>query len=99
MTPLGSGAYVGALPSAIVVTAGFGHRDSDGRFQPSSRPGLPIPGSSFPTPLVLGLGKRTPRAEFQPQVSVERGREGAPCPSVTGKHCVSGSTTKAYDLT
>lgn len=75
MAPLRRGVCRGTLPLTI-VTAGFGHLDSNRRFQPQFQLGLPILasglGSAGPDPLTpsFSLGKRT-FLDFQPQLCQE----------------------------
>lgn len=106
MAPLRRAVCRGTLPLTI-VTAGFGHLDSNGRFQPQFQLSLPIlaPGlgsaRSLTPPPSFSLGKRTV-LEFQPQLCQETVTELLAWQGehlLGEKHCVSDSTTNAYDLT
>lgn len=94
---------------------GFGHLDSNGHFQPQFQLGLPIlapglgsarqatPTAPAPPSAFLQPQEKNPVLGFLPQLCQETVK-GLPAglagrTPVGGKHCVSDSTTNAYDLT
>lgn len=79
MAPLGSAACKGALLLAIVVTAGLGHLDSHGCFQPQPTSVFPSLAPGLETAPTVSLGKRTFSLRIPATGPGQETLKGVPC--------------------